>query len=110
MINETIKELEQKIKQSSSISEQNQKELIALLAELKSEIVELAKTKKEAAESIAGFTKLSTHEATRLHKNPKLLELSLKGLTASVAGFEVSHPKLVQWVNSICVMLAKMGI
>ncbi len=110
MINETIKELEAKIKQSTNISKEKQAELIALLGELKSEILELAKTKREEAESIAGFTRLSTYEAARDKKNPKSLDMSLKGLTSSAEEFEVSHPKLVRMVNAFCDMLAKMGI
>ena len=71
------------------------------LATLKSEVAALSKTHSEQAESIAGFTEVSTREATREQKNPHLLELSLDGLTASVEEFESSHPKLVQIVNSI---------
>ena len=36
--------------------------------------------------------------------------LSLEGLTSSVEGFEATHPRLVQIVNSISTILANMGI
>lgn len=110
MIDETLKELQEKIKKSTSIPEKNKEELISMLSELKSEIVQLAKTKREEAESITGFTKLSAHEATRRKRDQHLLDLSLKGLVSSVEALEVSHPRLFQLVNSVCAMLAKMGI
>ena len=53
------------------------------------------------ADSIAGFAKLSAHEATRAEQNPELRELSLQGLRSSADGFEQSHPRLVQIVSSI---------
>ena len=110
MIDETLKELQRKIKLSSSIPDKSKEELIAMLSELKTEIAKLSKTRGEEAESISGFTKLSTHEATRSNKDQHLLDLSLKGLVFSVEGLEVSHPRLYQLVNSVCTMLTKMGI
>jgi hypothetical protein len=40
-------------------------ELLELLAKLKLEAEELAKTHDDEAQSIVGFTQMSTHEATR---------------------------------------------
>jgi hypothetical protein len=81
-----------------------------LLGTLKSEIAGLAKTHGEQADSIAGFASLSAHEATRATQNPQSLEHSLQGLRSSVDGFEQSHPKLVQIVNSISNTLSNLGI
>jgi hypothetical protein len=39
-----------------------------------------------------------------------LRELSVRGLRSSVTGFERSHPKLVQIVNTISNTLANLGI
>ena len=66
-----------------------------MLGTLKSEVAELSKTHGEEAQSIAGFTELSAHEATRTEQNPELLRLSLEGLGSSVQSFERSHPRLV---------------
>lgn len=110
MTDQTLKDLENKIKNSTSIPDAKKAEMISLLAALKIEIGELAKTKGEAAESISGFTKISTHEAMRRAQNPHLLDLSLKGLTKSVEEFEGSHPQLTSAVNAICAMLAKLGV
>ena len=110
MIDETLSQIESKLKDAGSITDDSKRELASLLARLKTEITELSKTHADHAESIAGFTQTSTHEATREEKNPELLELSLKGLAASADGFEKSHPSLVQIVNRICTTLSNIGI
>jgi hypothetical protein len=110
MIEETIKKIEAKIAQSDASKEKNMEELVKLLDTLKGEVAELSKTHADHAESIAGFAKISAHEATRKDQNPELLNLSVKGLSSSVEGFESSHPKLVEIVNRISVMLSNMGI
>jgi hypothetical protein len=84
--------------------------MLSLLENLKREIGPLAKTHAEQASSIAGFTDLSSSEATRLEKNPELLRLSLDGLRKTVDEFEASHPRIVGIVNRICMMLSDSGI
>jgi Mg2+ and Co2+ transporter CorA len=110
MIEDTVSNIEAKIRASDSITEDRKRELLQLLGTLKSEVATLSKTHGEEAQSIAGFTELSAHEATRAEQNPQLLQLSLKGLSSSVDGFEKSHPKLVQAVNTISNMLASWGV
>ena len=110
MIKDTISDIEAKIQASDAIKDDRKRELLQLLGTLKSEIAALSRTNSEEAQSIAGFTELSAHEATRSEQNPELLRLSLKGLSSSVGGFEKSHPQLVQLVNSISNMLSNLGI
>ena len=110
MIKKTIATIEEKVKQLDSIKKENKTQLLTLLSSLKTEIEELSKTRREEAESILGFTTISTHETMRQDKNPHLVKLSLEGLASSVKGFETSHPTLVGTVNSICVMLSNLGI
>ena len=110
MIENTIGEIEAKIHGSSSISDERKRELLQLLGTLKSEVGTLAKTHDEQASSIANFAQTSAHEATREKLNPESLEHSLQGLRSSVGGFEQSHPKLVQIVNSISNTLSNLGI
>ncbi len=110
MIHETIEKLEASVQQASALKPENKAELLGLLNRLKGEIGELAKTDAEQAHSIAGFAAVSTHEATRTNPDPKLLELSLDGLSHSVSDFEDTHPRLVQVVNSICNALSNLGI
>ena len=110
MIQDTLSRIEKMIKNSIHITDENKKVYLNLLKTLDDEIAELSKTKEEQAKSITGFAKVSTHEAIREEKDPELMEISLEGLSSSVKGFEVSHPKLVSIVNSICDFLAKLGI
>jgi hypothetical protein len=110
MVEETIAQIEARIKRTKSLDDEKKRELLDLLSTLKTEISKLSKTSAEDAQSITGFTEVSIHEAMREEKNPQLLKLSLKGLSTSVERFENSHPKLVGIVNSICNTLSNIGI
>jgi hypothetical protein len=110
MIEKTISEIEAQIGGADAVSAERKQELLKLLATLKTEVAELSKTHGEQADSIAGFAKISAHEATRREQNPQLREHSIRGLESSVGGFEQSHPRLVQIVNSISKMLSDLGI
>jgi Mg2+ and Co2+ transporter CorA len=110
MIQNTVSEIEAKIRGAENISDERKRELLQLLGTLKTEIGALAKTHGEQAESIAGFANISAHEATREAQNPQLRELSVRGLQSSVEGFEQSHPRLVEIVNRISNTLSNWGI
>src|SRR6185369_9365302 len=110
MIEETVGKIQSRIEAVEAISPERKQELLQLLGTLKSEVAELSKTHGEEAESIAGFTEISAREATRTEQNPQLLKLSLEGLSGSVEGFEKSHPRLVQIVNTISNTLSNLGI
>jgi Domain of unknown function (DUF4404) len=110
MIEKTIGEIEAKIRGADSVSDARKRELLQLLGTLKSEVGTLSKTHDEQAKSIAGFAHVSAHEATRTEKNPESLQHSVAGLRSSVEGFEQSHPKLVQIVNTISNTLSNLGI
>ncbi|HEY5297326.1 MAG TPA: DUF4404 family protein [Verrucomicrobiae bacterium] len=110
MIENTITKIEAKIRGANAVTEERKRELLQLLGTLKSEIGKLSETHGEQAQSIAGFANVSAHEATRVEKNPQSLEHSVRGLRSSVDGFEQSHPKLVQIVNSISNTLSNLGI
>lgn len=110
MIEKTISEIEAQIGGAEAVSAERKQELLKLLATLKTEVAELSKTHGEQADSIAGFAKVSAHEATRTEQNPELKELSLQGLRSSAEGFEKSHPHLVQIVNRISQTLSDLGI
>ena len=110
MLNDTLAQLESRLKTSGALPGDQRAELLDLIQRLKTEIGELSKTHQEQARSIAGYTEVSAHEATRTEKNPELLDHSLQGLSASVAEFESSHPQLVEVVNRISTTLSNMGI
>jgi len=110
MIENTIGEIEAKISGADSVSPAQKQELLQLLATLKTEVAGLSQTHREAADSIAGFARLSAQEAIRSQPDPKLRELSLQGLNSSAGGFKQSHPQLVQIVNNITKTLSDLGI
>ena len=110
MIEDTVSKIEAKIQGADAINDDRKRELLQLLGTLKSEVGELSQTHADQAQSIAGFTAVSAHEATREEKNPQLMQLSLDGLAYSVAEFEASHPKLVEAVNRLCTTLSNLGI
>ena len=110
MIEETLAKIEARLHSTENIPADKRQELEQLLATLRAEVGKLSKTHAGQAQSIAGFTELSAHEATREPKNPQLLTLSLRGLSSSVEEFEKSHPKLVEIVNSISNTLSNLGI
>jgi hypothetical protein len=110
MLQDTISNIEGRLKNSSTLNESQRAELLTLLGQLKAEIGQLSKTHQEQAESIASFAEVSAHEATREARNPRLLEHSIGGLKSSVQEFETSHPHLAGLVNRLASMLANMGI
>ena len=107
---DTISKIEERIRNAGTLKEENRAELLDLMGQLKSEINTLAQTHQEQARSIAGFTEISAHEATRAEKHPALLKHSLLGLETSVEELGQTHPKLAGVVNRIVAMLADMGI
>ena len=59
MIEKTISEIEAKIGAAESASPERRRELLQLLATLKTEVAKLSKTHSEQADSIANFAKLA---------------------------------------------------
>lgn len=110
MIEDTIAKIEQQLNASQTIKPERREEVLKLLEKLKTEVSTIAGTHVEQAASIAKFTEVSAHEATRSTQDQQLLDLSLEGLRSSARGFEESHPKLVQIVNAISNTLSNLGI
>ena len=110
MIDQTIAQMERRIQAAESINPEQREVLLELLSTLRAEVSDLSQTHADQAQSIASFAQSSTHEITREQKDENLSSLSLKGLEASVAGFEESHPRLVDVVNRICTTLSNLGI
>jgi queuine/archaeosine tRNA-ribosyltransferase len=110
MIQETLSQVKKRIEEAQPLTREKKVELLDLITKLQIEIEQLARTNREHAESIAGFTQTSMHEATRREKNEQLHKLSVDGLAGTVEGFESIHPRLVEIVNSICTSLSNMGI
>lgn len=91
MIEKLISDMEAKIR-SETLSEAAKSELLQSLATLKAEMAKIEKTSDAAREKLKSL------------KNP------VQDLRSSVEGFEQSHPKLVETVNSISSTLSNLGI
>jgi len=107
---DTISQIEERLRHSGSLPEKTRTELLSLLGQLKAEVSSLSQTHKEQAQSIASFTDVSTFEALRAKKNPESLAHSIGGLESSVSELQASHPKLAGVVNRLSNMLSNMEI
>ena len=110
MARETLQQHMASIQSAEAHKAEHRRELKQLLDTLKSELAELSRTHSDQAQSITGFARAASHEATRTPPNPRLLSHALEGLKASVEQFEVSHPRLVQTVGALATLLASMGV
>ena len=110
MIEKTITEIEAKIGAAEAVDPERRRELLQLLATLKTEVAVLSKSNQEQADSIAEFARVSAHEALRTEQNPQLREISLLGLRSSVEDLEKTHPHLTHLVNRLSQMLSDWGL
>ncbi len=110
MQEDTLEKIESRIRASESLSEERRQELLQLVATLRVEISDLSRTHEDDARKITALADASLLEATRSEQDPQSLDTSLRGFGSSVAGFEQTHPRLVQIVNSISQTLANLGI
>ena len=110
MIPNTIAEIEARVRQSTSLSETRRAELLSLLGTLKQEVGELAKTKGEEARNIVEHARVYADEAIGEGGSSAVRQPGLDRLTGSVSEFEETHPKLVEVVNRIALMLSNSGI
>jgi len=102
MLQDTLNKIENMIEQSDKLTPEKKHELEKLAAQLRNELADLEKTNQEHAHSIAGFAKLTTHEALRQQRDEKLLQHAYGGLQESVREFEASHPDLTRVLQQIC--------
>lgn len=83
-------------------------ELLGLLAELKTEVSGMEAAHGDQAQTITRSADAAFSLASRPEESaaPAVLD----DLRESVAGFEASHPRLVQVVDRIALTLSNMGI
>jgi non-ribosomal peptide synthetase component E (peptide arylation enzyme) len=110
MIKDTLSKIETVITRVGTLDNKYKSELVALLNKLKAEVEVLPASRMEEANSLANFAQAAAHEAAREKSDDRLKTLSREGLAHSVKNFEVSHPVLVDTVNNICLILARIGI
>ena len=77
MIPETLSAIEARVRQTGSLAEDNKAELLKLLAALRTEIGDLARTKSDEAHRIAAIARISTETATHDQTNPEFVKKSL---------------------------------
>jgi hypothetical protein len=110
MIDETIKRIENTVENNENLSEGRKNELLALISNLKEEIVTLDESHRDEAGSIVRYAESSIREAVKTTPDSELLDHTLKGLTLSVRRFEITHPKLIGLINNIGQTLRNIGI
>ena len=109
MVDETIARLQAE-PEGAEVGPEKRAELLRLLASLRAEVGQIARSDADQAQSIAAFAHLSAQEATRPRPRRDLLELSLTGLRRSVQEFEQTHPRLVEVVGSLATSLSNLGV
>ena len=107
MIQDRIAEIEARLA-SADLPPATRDELLALLADLKTEVVKLASAHDEQARSITRSADAAISLAAQPVENRA--PDALQEFRASVEGFEASHPRLVQIVDRIALTLSNMGI
>jgi hypothetical protein len=110
LLDERVECIENRIRSSNSLDQEQKKELFDLIARLMVETKSLYEAHCEDVCSIAGFLERSVQEALRDEKNPALLRHSREGLLLSSRRFEVSHPTLIGLINDISLTLSNIGI
>lgn len=99
MIEETIRQIEERLRSATNLSPETRAELLALLSKLR----------VEAAQVPAISERAPSADAAR-SLSPESMEESADQLRRSVEEFEDSHPRLVQLANHIANTLAGLGI
>jgi len=97
MIDETLKRLEQRIRDSERTGPDAKEELLALVAELRSELGAMAETNEDDAAALA-----RTAEAAA--------DGPAEAVEESVLEFEAAHPRIVGLVRSFLQTLSDGGI
>ena len=98
MIEETIRQIEERLRSSESIAPETRTELLTLLAQLRAEAKTLPATQPAQPDR-----NNSTDE-------PESVQDNVEQLRRSVEEFEGSHPQVVQMVNHLATTLAGLGI
>lgn len=105
-----IEAIEKKIRATSQIDGKIKEDLLDLMRSLKTELSSLKELHPETAHHIAAQTGVSTDKVLASPEKPEEVQESIDRLQGTVTEFEASHPKLVQVVNRLCMMLSDIGI
>ena len=97
MIEETIRQIEERLQNAANLPPETRTELLSLLAKLRAEASRLPRGK-------------TLPDLTTEAGEVKTIQEEVERLRSSVEEFEDSHPKLVQLVNHLANTLAGLGI
>ena len=101
MIEDKLKNIEERIRQSENMNSENKDAVLDLLAELKEEI-------SVSNESVEEGVKQGISDMD--HEDEGIIKSAFNEINNTISEFEESHPKLVQIVNSICTQLSNSGL
>ena len=99
MIEDTIRQIEERLQASENLSPETRAELLALLARLRAEANTLPSRDRAP---------LPARDAST--ENAESVQDTVEQLRRSVEEFEGSHPRVVQLVNHLANTLAGLGI
>jgi len=100
MVEDRIRIIESRVRESGNLPEAAKSELLDLLAALRAELQGVKKEHLERAEESAAAGQPAGES----------LNDALGGLTGTVAELEATHPRLAALANRLAVALANMGI
>lgn len=110
MLEETIKRIENIVNNSENLSKERRQQLINLAVDLKKQLNELSETNKEDANSIAGFTSITTYESLKDEQDDDLLNFTNSGLKLAIRKVEATHPQLIKTIRNFTRILSNLGI
>jgi mevalonate kinase len=105
-----IEAIEKKIEKTTEIDVKIKEDLLDLMRSLKTELSDLKENHPDKVDKIVDKARTSAEKVIHADEDQNELKEAIDGLHETVEEFEVSHPKLVQVVNRICMMLSDIGI
>lgn len=109
MSSERLAKLESMLRQNPNLPEGSRKELLDLVAGLRSEMARLDDSHAETAHQIADHAEAALHASLK-GSQPEQASQAAERLADSVREFEATHPRLVELVDQLAVTLSNMGI
>ena len=104
----TLKNIKQKIASLESVSTGDKTELNALVENLQQELSTLASNDSAKAAKVGDMVQTTADKA--LQGDAQTVQTTIDDFSNSIEKLEVTHPKLTDIVNRICMMLADIGI
>ena len=104
----TLKNIKQKIASLDSVSIDDRAELNVLVENLHQELSTMAVDDSVKAAKVGDVVQSTADRA--LQGDVETVQTTIDDFSSSIGKLEVTHPKLTDIVNRICMMLADIGI